>query len=336
VKRLVAFWNAREDPRAMELARLLVALVVLADLASIVRTGALDALFATSQVAGLATHPTRFDAILPAEPAGTHLLAAMIGIAAILFGLGRLPFIAGPALAFFLAVIGDRSPPTDRAVDVLLRYAILALAFVPSYRRCRDEGSAHAWPRRLLVVQVVLLYTMAGFAKLHSAWAAAPGQDAISLVLRNPAYVVDDVALLRLHPELAWLGTRLLVVFERSAPLLLFGPAFLVVPFAGRFGRALAGFRGLFVVSGIGFHLALAATTTLGIFPWGLLALYPCFVRGEELRSERARCSEGSSPRSASGGAGSCIARAGGRTHRRCRPAGGDPVSGHSESGGRI
>ena len=32
------------------------------------------------------------------------------------------------------------------------------------------------------------------------------------------------------------------------------------------------------------FHLALAATTELGIFPWAMLALYPVWLHPDELK----------------------------------------------------
>jgi len=118
---------------------------------------------------------------------------------------------------------------------------------------------------------------------------AALGAFAISAVL---VFELGDAGLVEDVPSAADLAepgtTRLLVVFERSAPLLLLGPAFFAAPFVGRVGRALAGFRALFVASGLAFHVALAATTTLGIFPWGLLALHSCSFRGEELSKLRA------------------------------------------------
>ena len=38
----------------------------------------------------------------------------------------------------------------------------------------------------------------------------------------------------------------------------------------------------MFLAIGVCFHLLLAATLELGMFPYAMLALYPAFFRGEE------------------------------------------------------
>lgn len=286
MKRLVAFWDARESTRALDLARGLVAIVVLVDLASLVVTGALDVLYRVGSVDGASIGVSLIDGLLPSEPAGTTILAAAIAGLAVAFGAGRLPLVTGPLLVFLLARLAERSPPSDRAIDELLRIVVLVLSFVPSRPRAGAGGDrAFAWPRRLVVIQLVLLYFGSGLVKLDPAWHGADRWDAVALVLRNPAYVVDPVPLLTSNPWLTALATRAVVIFERSAPLLLLGPAFVVEEFGGRAGRLLRWHRNAFVVTGIAFHLGLAATTTLGIFPWGCLALYPCLFRGDELDS---------------------------------------------------
>jgi hypothetical protein len=44
-----------------------------------------------------------------------------------------------------------------------------------------------------------------------------------------------------------------------------------------------------FVATGIVFHVSLAVTTNLGIFPWGCLALYPALFRPQDVHALAAR-----------------------------------------------
>jgi hypothetical protein len=41
--------------------------------------------------------------------------------------------------------------------------------------------------------------------------------------------------------------------------------------------------RWVWIAIGVTFHLGIAMTLRLGVFPWGMLALYPVLLRSDEL-----------------------------------------------------
>ncbi len=94
-----------------------------------------------------------------------------------------------------------------------------------------------------------------------------------------------------LHP-LTQLGTAATIVFEWGAPLLLRFHWWHVTP--DRPGRLCAWsnrfrLRFMHIETGPTFHLAIAATLRLGIFPFGVLALYPLLFHPDELRAAARR-----------------------------------------------
>jgi hypothetical protein len=90
-----------------------------------------------------------------------------------------------------------------------------------------------------------------------------------------------------LYPLLQ-LGTLGTLVFERSVVLLPLLIYFRQTAGQGGRLRALANRARLlevWLLTGVVFHLGLAATMQLGIFPWGCLALYPALLPAGTLRS---------------------------------------------------
>src|SRR5262249_50716548 len=134
---------------------------------------------------------------LAASPRRT-LLAEALAIA--LFGAGLAPAITGTAWVLLSAAFATLLPPADRGIDLLLRNVVLVLALSPSARmwsipaRIRtgrwrgDDRPAPAWARRLLALQVIVVYTTAGFAKVSLAWTPLGHWDALWYVLHDPAY----------------------------------------------------------------------------------------------------------------------------------------------------
>jgi hypothetical protein len=104
------------------------------------------------------------------------------------------------------------------------------------------------------------------------------GCSALALILHDPHFARFDPAWVGAVYPLTQVATALTVLFEWTSPLFLY--ACLERP--GRLGRALrfVRFRTAWLAVGVGFHLALAVTMRLGIFPYGVLALYPVFFRG--------------------------------------------------------
>lgn len=161
----------------------------------------------------------------------------------------------------YLALAYTALPPGDRALSV------------DRARLREDTGSGGdrprvpAWTLRTVQIQVALLYFVTGFWKLQGeTW-----WDGRAMV-----YALDNAAFTRFGlPSWTWLqpllaAAGLVVVFwEFLFPLLV----------AGRRTRVPA------LVVGVLFHGGIFLTMNIGVFAFAVLAAYPVFLRGDELRA---------------------------------------------------
>jgi len=190
-------------------------------------------------------------------------------------------------------------PNADRGIDTLIRNVVLILAcsqcgsWASIDARIRTGswwGSARdvpAWPRHLIVLQLVLMYFMAGVQKFGLTWSPFGGYSALYLILQDPAIA-------RVHweglAEVPWftltqIGTAGTILWEWSTPVLLV--VFWYRHTADRPGRLRGWFNRRRVhwwwaTVGIVFHLGIAVTMELGIFSWAMVALYGSLVHPRE------------------------------------------------------
>jgi hypothetical protein len=303
--RFVALWDQREPADALVAVRVGVALVVLADLAQVARLDLVRALWAPIEDGGIgpATHAQPISvvyAFLGASAGSTWVLFSLSCLAALGLLVGAWTRTNALLLALVLAELSRLSPGADRGIDALLRNVLVLLALsgagatlsVDAWTRgaaWTTDAEVPAWPRYLIVVQVVLVYFWAGVLKQSAAWSSLGDYSALYLILNQPHYsaVALPPSALRVLYPLLQLGTFGTLVFERSVvlvPLLIY-----LRQTAGQGGwlRALANRARLLEVwlwTGVLFHLGLAATMNLGIFPWGCLALYPALLPSGTVR----------------------------------------------------
>jgi hypothetical protein len=151
-----------------------------------------------------------------------------------------------------------------------------------------DGAQAPAWPRYLVLGQLVIMYTAAGLSKSATLWLPWGGHAALYVILNEPIYARHDFGYLA-HPVLFFLtqmGTASSRLWELLSPLVLVVAHFRRTPDRPGRLRALVNrypVRGVYVAFGVVFHLALAATLRLGIFPFSMLAFFPAFFRPEEI-----------------------------------------------------
>ena len=302
----VRFWGRREGAESLALIRAGIGLVILFDLAQVMRFGLVSTLWAPVEAGGLgpstrAAPLVSFYHWFGASAVSAHVLFVLMALCASGVCLGLCTRASALGLLFCSGQLEHLSPDASRGIDALLRNALAVLVCsgagatwsldaLVRHGKFNARAQIPAWPRYLLIAQLIVLYFWAGMLKQGPEWTRLGGYSALFRVLSAPDYARNaftPAQLLAAYPVLQ-LATFVTLVFERSAallPLLLWwrrNPARGGVPGRiARHGRLLE----LWVTTGVLFHLSLAALTKLGIFPWGCLALYPALVRPRTLRS---------------------------------------------------
>jgi hypothetical protein len=221
-------------------------------------------------------------------------------VTAVTLGVGF--FTRTSALLFVLlsaqsSILNDAG---DRGIDRAIRIVILILAFSAAGRAYsvdariasgsfRGDGALEpAWPRFLVLGQLVIMYTSAGLSKSATLWLPWGGHAALYVILNEPIYATRDFGFLE-HPVLYFLtqmGTLSSRTWELLAPVVLFAAYYRRTPDGPGRLRAFMNryrIRDIYVVFGVAFHLLLVFTLKLGIFPFAMLAFFPAFFRPEEI-----------------------------------------------------
>jgi len=306
--RWVALWDEREPPTVLALIRIALALVVLVDLASVAKVGAQTWLWAAAEAGGIsvwdAAASPPFYRVFSANAGSAQLLWGGLALSMACVGVGcctRTAALVHVCLSAQAALING---PGDRAIDRLIRIVLLILVLSPagkvwsldakwatgSFRG--SPANAPAWPRYLILVQLVVMYCSAGLAKGGTAWYPWGGYRALYLTLQDPILAAADFRWLA--QPVPYLATRLATavthLWELAAPLVLVAAYHRRRPDRGAVVPRLLQrlpVRNAYVAVGVLFHLTLAATLRLGIFPFAMLACFPAFFRPDELAQLR-------------------------------------------------
>jgi hypothetical protein len=150
-----------------------------------------------------------------------------------------------------------------------------------------------AWPRQVMIVQLVLCYASTGLQKLGAHWLPGGDLTAVHYILQDPFWRRWDLD--RWLPSVVWL-TRLATAFtwwfEVMAPLLLVALWFRGTPDRPGWLRKWSNridYRRCFAIAGVGLHLGLHVLMRIGPFSWIILAYYPALWSGGEVRQGFAR-----------------------------------------------
>jgi hypothetical protein len=295
-ERWVALWSRREGGESLALVRIAVALVILWDLGEVARFGLVEALWAAFEegAIGAAAYERPVALLygwLGASARNAWLLFAAICIAAFSLAIGLLSWASALLLLLSYAELSRLLPYADRGIATLLRKVLAVLVFArcaatlslaARFRlgRFRARPEVSAWPRYLIIAQLVLLYFSAGVLKQPLNWSSGGGYAARFLVLHKPHLVRHELPhdWLVAGYSLLQAGTLSTVVGERSAPLL---PLLLWLRGTKRRGGRLrhgverSRLLEVWVATGVIFHLALAAPARARNFPLGLPGAVP-------------------------------------------------------------
>jgi hypothetical protein len=303
--RWVQFWDLREPADSLAVLRIGLALVVLCDFAAVGRFGLVAPLWAPIEDGGIgpaayAAPSCWFYEVFGASAFNAGLLFTLACVATASLCIGWCTRSSALALLLAYSQLAQLSPASDRGIDTLLRNVLIILVFAPSGAtfsadarlrtgRWISDARVVAWPRYLIVVQLIVMYFSAGMQKQSQAWTSLGGYSALYLVLHQPHYAAFSLPhewLVTFSPVLR-ISTFVSVWFER---LSIFVPWLMRLRATrDRPGRLRAVVNRthlleIWVVLGITFHLGLALTLQLGIFPWGCIALYPAFFPPESIR----------------------------------------------------
>jgi hypothetical protein len=303
----VALWDHREPPAALAAVRIGIAIVLLYDYAVVWQLGLVEALW-SAPPAGFATGGEHGWAAewLGTGPGSARALWLASVIALVAVATGTLTRVACVAALLLSAQLAQRAPDADRGIDALIRIVLGVLALSRSHaawsvdawvlRKLGHPVDAHvpAWPRYLLLIQLIWVYFSGGHNKSGIEWWPQGGLTALANALSDPHFARFDPAWIQpIHP-LTRVATAITMGFELSAPLMLVLYYDAATP--GRPGRLRRWcqryrVRWIWIATGLAFHLGIAIALRLGIFPAAMLALYPVLLRPEEIAAaiERAR-----------------------------------------------
>lgn len=301
----VALWDRREPPTSLALARVFVAATVLADLLVVRAYGLVDVVWRPPSAGGIGWGGEGPDAPLAIRWFGAADAAGLLWTAGVAFAtmflVGALTRVSGLGLLVVLAQLAKIAPESDRGIDVLLRVAIGVLMLSGSHAVASVDAWAWArarlgrpmpalvpaWPRYLLFAQLVWVYFSAGQHKTHGGWTPFEGLSALYVNLCDPHFARFTPGWMEPLYPLTQVATLATWLFEWLAPVLILATWYEATrDRPGRLRRWLvrARFRWIWIAVGVSFHLGIAVTMRLGIFPFGVLALYPVLFHPDELR----------------------------------------------------
>lgn len=299
IRAWVALWNEEEPPSSIALVRMLLGAVVFWDLAQVWRLGLVIPLFAPQEAGGWADIGSRGPpfpySVLPLEPWVAQTHHGLMLLAAACLTLGWFTRTSALALLLLWSAHWHCVPEADRAVDLLCRDFLGILVLSGAGRTLSldawwttgdprgDGGMIGAWARYLIIAQLVLMYFTAGLQKIGLQWLPMGDFAALYVILQDPAIARFQFGFLAQQPWylVSQVGTLVTVTWQWFYPLVLLWFFYARTPerpgrlraFANRWKLHL-----VWVVVGAVFHLVLAATTELGIFPWAMLAAYAAFL----------------------------------------------------------
>lgn len=309
-KRWVELWNRREHPAPLALVRIGVGLVIAYDFLYATSLGVADDVWNKPSLGGLAwaSGNSFLSRTFGDSTEFAPILIAIVTVSALTFAAGFFTRTSAVVLVVAYAEIGGLTPESDRGIDILLRAALVILAFSRagaywSFDAYRKTGSfapflvrIPAWPRYLLVVQLVWMYFSAATHKLQAPWTPLGGFSALYYILLDPHFARYDFTWLADVYPLTQIATAITMSFEWFAPLVLVAYWFEATRDRPGFFRKWMNrirFRWVWLATGVTFHVMLVLTIRLGIFPFGMLALYPAFLKPRELAAFLARVRPG-------------------------------------------
>ena len=292
-RRWVAFLGEREDATSLAIARIVAGVTLVHHLFVMWVTGVATSVWVSEEHGGWRSLDEGWvEWIGGATPGTTLALLAITAIAGVLFTAGLFTRASAFVAWFGFSTLADYNSHSGGSSDELLISVLFLLMFSGCGRRLSldarlrgGETDAPAWPRRLLLFQLVLMYWTTALQKVSSSWVPGGPLDALWYILQQPTWQKYDMQWLAPAYPVTQLATLVTWVFEHIAPLLLL--AYWYRRTADRPGRVRGWFnrvpfRDAYLATGFLLHLGIWLTMEVGPFFGAVLAIYAaCFHPAE-------------------------------------------------------
>jgi hypothetical protein len=292
-RRFVAFTEERESPRVLARFRIAIASLLAWTCIDGLRTGVFDVMWVTRAHGGAVTTgaPTLVRWLGGATPDVVYGLAyvTIAAAAATAAGLlGRWSALVAAQSYFALIQI---NPDTVGGYDALMVNAHWLLFLSGAHEdlalrpRTSRATSIPAWPRRMLIFQILVVYGFTGLQKVSPVWLPIGSYSALYWVYQDPTWRRFDMDWTAPYANVLAVMTAITWHWEVSAPLLLVWywakrRVARANDAAGRVVSAIArwDWRKPFLLVGVGLHVGILLTLDVGPFSLVSLAYYLCFL----------------------------------------------------------
>lgn len=286
----VGLFGVREAAIPLALVRILAGVCLILSIGTVIPNGVWRSLWLDVGQGGYRSLPVPLPAPVVAVLMGTGLLA---GFGVAIGAFTRVSLLVG--LAAFNVLI-HLNLHDGSAYDSLLTNLLWVLLFSGCGATLsfdcwgrggtwRSDVRIPAWPRYILILQLILVYGTTGLQKVSAHW--IPGGDLAALyyILQDPFWQRFDMTWTAHIYPLTQLGTLVTWLWEVGALLLI--PIFWFRHTRTRSGRVRRlcnrlDLRTWYALIGIAFHLGILVLMRVGPFSLVSLAFYPAFWTGSE------------------------------------------------------
>lgn len=296
----VTLTSARELGTSLALFRIAVGLVMVYALLSVIAADLVGVVWVDSAYGGLqplATHHwlVRLLGGFSPSAAWTLVISALTLATCLIVGLGGRVTALASAQVYYALTSGH--PALSGGYDVLITNALWLLALADSTATlsldCRLRTGAwrsshlvSAWPRYLVILQLIVVYGATGLKKVSPVWTPGGDHSALYWVFQEPTWRRFDMTWTASAFWITQVASAVTWWWEVLTPLLLLVYwARYTAQRGGRLRRALNHFdlRKPWACIGIALHLGIVALLNVGPFSPISLAYYICFVPPETL-----------------------------------------------------
>ena len=301
----VRLLGSRETGEALALCRILCGLGCLISVVATIPTGTWILLWTDKANGGYRTLedlPWLVELLGGANPMVIGSLALAAFAAGVSLTVGWHSRISAALALLGINTLIRVNPHDGSAYDSLLTNQLWLLVFAASgatwsvdcyrrHRRWKDAQEILAWPRYLMVFQLVVCYFSTGIQKISIHWLPGGDLHALHYILQDTfwrrwdlsAHLNDWLWATKLNTVFSWW-------FEVLAPLVLVSLYFRRTrnqPGRLRRWSNKIDFRTMYALYGIVFHVGIHLFMRVGPFSWIILAYYPALWSGTEWRRLR-------------------------------------------------